>query len=126
MGLSITLGSKQLSPSDYQTRQSLYNRPVAFEKNSRSWARSLLNNFQKCNETIPSKSSVTDLTYYFPMMKKSSSFDHHVQYIEHLNECNDYPAYLEYLRENRSQLFYTLTDSVDVIDGLIGTVVASY
>ena len=60
------------------------------------------------------------------MMKKSSSFDHHVQYIEHLNECNDYPAYLEYLRENRSQLFYTLTDSIDVIDGLIGTVVASY
>ncbi|CAF4993020.1 unnamed protein product, partial [Rotaria magnacalcarata] len=37
--------SKQLSPSDYLTRQSLYNRPVAFEKDSRSWARSLLNNF---------------------------------------------------------------------------------
>jgi hypothetical protein len=49
-----------------------------------------------------------------------------MQYIEHLNECNDYPAYLEYLNENRSQLFYTLTDSLDIIDGLLGTVVSSF
>jgi hypothetical protein len=59
-------------------------------------------------------------------MKTSPSFDHHIQYIEHLNECNDYPAYLEYLNENRSQLFYTLTDSLDIIDGLLGTVVSSF
>ncbi len=112
----IVLDSKQLSPSDYLTRTSLYNRPVAFEKNSSSWARSLLNNFQ-------SKSSSS---YFHPVIQKSSSFNHHVQYIEHLNECNDYPAYLEYLKENRSQLFYTLTDSIDLIDGLIGTVVSSF
>ncbi|CAF5173973.1 unnamed protein product, partial [Rotaria sp. Silwood1] len=37
----IQLGSKQLSPSDYLARTSLYNRPVAFEKDSRLWARSL-------------------------------------------------------------------------------------
>jgi len=42
--------SKQLSPSDYLTRQSLYNRPVAFEKDTRSWARSLLDNFKKNNK----------------------------------------------------------------------------
>jgi len=116
----IELDSKQLSPSDYLTRTSLYNRPVAFEKDSHSWARSLLDNFKKSNQKSKS------LTYYFPIIKKSSSFDHHIQYIEHLNECNDYPAYLEYLRENRSQLFYTLTDSIDIIDGLIGTVVSSF
>lgn len=122
------LGSKQLSPSDYYTRTSLYNRPVAFEKTSRSWARSLLENFQKSNnDSCSSKSSSLDhLPYFFPLMKQSSSFDHHVQYIEHLNECNDYPAYLEYLRENRSQLFYTLSDSEDLIDGLIGTVISSF
>ena len=120
------LGSKQLSPSDYLTRKSLYNRPVAFEKDSRTWARSLLDNFQKPDPHCPSASSPLDFTYYLPMIKRSSSFDHHVQYIEHLNECNDYPAYLEYLRENRSQLFLTLTDSIDVIDGLIGTAVSSY
>ncbi len=111
----IELDSKQLSPSDYLTRTSLYNRPVAFEKTSRSWARSLLDNFQ-------SKSSSS---YLYPMIKNFSSFDHHIQYIEHLNECNDYSAYLEYLKENRSQLFYTLTDSIDLIDGLIGTMVVS-
>ncbi|CAF3564705.1 unnamed protein product [Rotaria sordida] len=117
-------GSKQLSPSDYLTRTSLYNRPVAFEKDSRLWARSLLDNFKKSNQNFKSKSSSSaNMTYYLPVIKKSSSFDRHVQYIEHLNECNDYPAYLEYLRENRSQLFYTLTDSIDIIDGLIGTVV---
>jgi len=120
----IELGSKQLSPSDYLTRTSLYNRPVAFEKDSCSWAQDLLDNFKKSNQK--SKSSSMNLTYFFPGIKKSSSFDHHVQYIEHLNECNDYPAYLEYLRENRSQLFYTLTDSIDIIDGLIGTVVSSF
>jgi len=109
--------SQQLSPSDYITRQSLYNRPVAFEKDSRSWARSLLDNFKKTT----TKSSVN-----FSYIKNSPSFDHHIQYIEHLNECNDYPAYLEYLNENRSQLFYTLTDSIDIIDGLIGTVVSSF
>ncbi len=59
-------------------------------------------------------------------MKHSPSFNQHMQYIEHLNECNDYPAYLEYLNENRSQLFYTLTDSLDIIDGLLGTVVSSF
>lgn len=117
----LKFGSKQLSPSDYLTRTSLYNRPVAFEKDSRSWARSLLDNFKKTKT-----SSSHDLTYFYPIIKKSSSFDHHVQYIEHLNECNDYPAYLEYLKENRSQLFYTLTDSIDIIDGLIGTVVSSF
>lgn len=118
------LDSKQLSPSDYYTRTSLYNRPVAFEKTSRSWARSLLENFQKSNnDSCPMKSSSI---HHLPLMKQSSSFDHHVQYIEHLNECNDYPAYLEYLRENRSQLFYTLTDSNDLIEGLIGTVVTSF
>lgn len=122
----VHLGSKQLSPSDYQTRQSLYNRPVAFEKDSRSWARDLLNNFKKSTSLLKTKSSPIDFTYYFPMLKKSSSFDHHVQYIEHLNECNDYPAYLEYIRENRSQLFFTLTDSIEIIDGLIGTMVSSY
>lgn len=122
----LYLGSKQLSPSDYQTRQSLYNRPVAFEKDSRSWARDLLNNFKKSTSLLKTKSSPIDFTYYFPMLKKSSSFDHHVQYIEHLNECNDYPAYLEYIRENRSQLFFTLTDSIEMIDGLIGTMVSSY
>jgi len=122
----ILSGSKQLTPSDYLTRTSLYNRPVAFEKDSRSWARSLLDNFQKSNQDFKSKSSSVNVSYYFPIMKKSSSFDHHVQYIEHLNECNDYPAYLEYLRENRSQLFYTLTDPIDIIDGLIGTVVSSF
>ncbi|CAF2385868.1 unnamed protein product [Rotaria sp. Silwood2] len=115
--------SKKLSPSDYLTRTSLYNRPVAFEKDSRLWARSLLDNFKKSNQNCKSKSSSVNLTYYLPVIKKSSSFDRHVQYIEHLNECNDYSAYLEYLRENRSQLFYTLTDSIDIIDGLIGTVV---
>lgn len=109
--MKIALGSKQLSPSDYLTRTSLYNRPVAFEKTSRSWARSLLDNFQ-------SKSSSS---YLYPVIKKSSSFDHHVQYIEHLNECNDYAAYLEYLKENRSQLFFTLTDSIDLIDGLVSS-----
>ena len=118
------LGSKQLSPSDYYTRTSLYNRPVAFEKTSRSWARSLLENFQKSNnDSSPTKSSSI---HHLPLMNQSSSFDHHVQYIEHLNECNDYPAYLEYLRENRSQLFYTLTDSNDLIEGLIGTVITSF
>lgn len=124
----LKFGSKQLSPSDYQTRQSLYNRPVAFEKDSRSWARSLLENFKKPTDPTKTKSTSIEFSYYYhPVIKKSSSFDHHVQYIEHLNECNDYPAYLEYLRENRSQLFYTLTDSIDVIDGLIGgTVVSSY
>lgn len=111
--------SKQLSPSDYLTRQSLYNRPVAFEKDSRSWARSLLDNFKK---TTPDKSTSVSACH----TKRSPSFDHHVQYIEHLNECNDYPAYLEYLNENRSQLFYTLTDSLDIIDGLLGTVVSSF
>jgi hypothetical protein len=85
-----------------------------------------LDNFQKPDPHGSSASSPMDFTYYFPMIKRSSSFDHHVQYIEHLNECNDYPAYLEYLRENRSQLFLTLTDSIDVIDGLIGTAVSSY
>ncbi|CAF1027555.1 unnamed protein product [Rotaria sordida] len=120
----LKYGSKQLSPSDYLTRTSLYNRPVAFEKDSRLWARSLLDNFKKSNQNFKSKSSSSaNMTYYLPVIKKSSSFDRHVQYIEHLNECNDYPAYLEYLRENRSQLFYTLTDSIDIIDGLIGTVV---
>lgn len=64
--------------------------------------------------------------HHLPLMNQSSSFDHHVQYIEHLNECNDYPAYLEYLRENRSQLFYTLTDSNDLIEGLIGTTITSF
>jgi hypothetical protein len=123
---SIQLGSKQLSPNDYLTRTSLYNRPVAFEKDSRLWARSLLDNFKESNQNFKSNSSSTNFAYYFPMIKKSSSFHHHVQYIEHLNECNDYPAYLEYLRENRSQLFYTLTDSIDIIDGLIGTVVSSF
>ncbi|CAF3427046.1 unnamed protein product [Rotaria socialis] len=116
-------GSKQLSPSDYLTRKSLYNRPVAFEKDSRVWARSLLDNFKKSNQNCKSKSSSLNFTYYLPIVKKSSSFDHHVQYIEHLNECNDYPAYLEYLKENRSELLYTLTDSIDIIEGLIGTVV---
>ena len=114
----LNLGSKQLSPSDYLTRTSLYNRPVAFEKDSRLWARSLLDNFKKSNPKSKS--------YYIPVIKKSSSFERHVQYIEHLNECNDYPAYLEYIRENRSQLFYTLTDSIDIIDGLIGTVISSF
>jgi len=109
--------SKQLSPSDYLTRQSLYNRPVAFEKDSRSWARSLLDNFKKTT----SKSSLN-----YSYAKNSPSFDQHIQYIEHFNECNDYPAYLEYLNENRSQLFYTLTDSLDIIDGLLGTVVSSF
>ncbi|CAF0951099.1 unnamed protein product [Adineta steineri] len=113
----LKYGSKQLSPNDYLTRTSLYNRPVAFEKDSRVWARSLLDNFKK--------SKSTNFPYYFPTIK-SSSFNHHVQYIEHLNECNDYPAYLEYLRENRSQLFYTLTDSIDIIDGLIGTAVSTF
>jgi len=122
----LKYGSKQLSPSDYLTRTSLYNRPVAFEKDSRSWARSLLDNFKKSNQNFKTKSSSINSNYYFPVIKKSSSFDRHVQYIEHLNECNDYPAYLEYLRENRSQLFYTLTDSIDIIDGLIGTVVSSF
>ncbi|CAF1931341.1 unnamed protein product [Rotaria magnacalcarata] len=116
-------GSKQLSPSDYLTRKSLYNRPVAFEKDSRVWARSLLDNFKKSNQNCKSKSTPLNFTYYLPIVKKSSSFDHHVQYIEHLNECNDYPAYLEYLKENRSELLYTLTDSIDIIEGLIGTVV---
>jgi len=120
----LKYGSKQLSPSDYLTRTSLYNRPVAFEKDSCLWARSLLDNFKKSNQNFKSKSS--SVNYYFSVIKKSSSFDHHVQYIEHLYECNDYPAYLEYLRENRSQLFYTLTDSIDIIDGLIGTVVSSF
>lgn len=105
----VDLDSKQLSPSDYLTRQSLYNRPVAFEKDSRSWARSLLGNFKKTNKISP-----------------SSSFEQHIQYIEHINDCNDYPAYLEYLNDNRSQLFYTLTDSLDIIDGLLGTVVSSF
>ncbi|CAF1427401.1 unnamed protein product [Adineta steineri] len=115
--------SKQLSPSDYLTRQSLYNRPVAFEKDSRSWARSLLDNFKKTTSpTSLNKSSSFNCSF----IKKSPSFDHHLQYIEHLNECNDYPAYLEYLNENRSQLFYTLTDSLDIIDGLLGTVVSSF
>jgi hypothetical protein len=114
----IYLGSKQLSPSDYLTRQSLYNRPVAFEKDTRSWARSLLGNFKK---TTPNKSSIN-----YSYMKNSPSFENHIQYIEHLNECNDYPSYLEYLNENRSQLFYTLTDSLDIIDGLLGTVVSSF
>ncbi|CAF3332082.1 unnamed protein product [Rotaria socialis] len=109
--------SKQLSPSDYLTRQSLYNRPVAFEKDSRSWARSLLNNFKKTNN----KASIN-----YSYIKNSPSFDHHMQFIEHLNECNDYPTYLEYINENRSQLFYTLTDSLDIIDGLLGTVVSSF
>ncbi|CAF4721739.1 unnamed protein product [Rotaria sp. Silwood2] len=109
--------SKQISPSDYLTRQSLYNRPVAFEKDSRSWARSLLHNFKK----TPNKSSIN-----YSYIKNSPSFDHHIQYIEHLNECNDYPTYLEYINENRSQLFYTLTDSLDIIDGLLGTVVSSF
>jgi len=109
--------SKQLSPSDYLTRQSLYNRPVAFEKDSRSWARSLLDNFKKTT-------NISSVNYSF--IKSSPSFDHHIQYIEHLNECNDYPSYLEYLNENRSQLFYTLTDSLDIIDGLLGTVVSSF
>jgi len=109
--------SKQLSPSDYLTRQSLYNRPVAFEKDSRSWARSLLDNFKKTT-------NISSVNYSY--IKNSPSFDHHIQYIEHLNECNDYPAYLEYLNENRSQLFYTLTDSLDIIDGLLGTVVSSF
>jgi hypothetical protein len=62
----------------------------------------------------------------YSFIENSPSFDHHMQYIEHLNECNDYPSYLEYLNENRSQLFYTLTDSLDIIDGLIGTVVSSF
>ncbi|CAF0921255.1 unnamed protein product [Rotaria sp. Silwood1] len=119
----LKYGSKQLSPSDYLARTSLYNRPVAFEKDSRLWARSLLDNFKKSNHNCKSKSSSVNLAYYLPVIKKSSSFDRHVQYVEHLNECNDFPAYLEYLRENRSQLFYTLTDSIDIIDGLIGTVV---
>ena len=110
--------SKQLSPSDYLTRQSLYNRPVAFEKDSRSWARSLLDNFKKTN---PSKSTINS-----SYLRNSPSFDQHIQYIEHFNECNDYPAYLEYLQENRSQLFYTLTDSLDIIDGLLGTVISSF
>ncbi|CAF5077096.1 unnamed protein product, partial [Rotaria magnacalcarata] len=105
------------------TRKSLYNRPVAFEKDSRVWARSLLDNFKKSNQNCKSKSTSLNFTYYLPIVKKSSSFDHHVQYIEHLNECNDYPAYLEYLKENRSELLYTLTDSIDIIEGLIGTVV---
>jgi len=104
--------SKDLSPSDYSTRQSLYNRPVAFEKDSRTWARNLLDNFKKSTQSS--------------YMKFSPSFDQHIHYIEHLNECNDYPAYLEYLNENRSQLFYTLTDSLDIIDGLLGTVVSSF
>ncbi|CAF0930913.1 unnamed protein product [Adineta ricciae] len=108
--------SKQLSPSDYLTRQSLYNRPVAFEKDSRTWARSLLDNFKKTSST----------SINYSHMKTSSSFDQHIQYLEHLNECNDYPAYLEYLNENRSQLFYTLTDSLDIIDGLLGTIVSSF
>lgn len=130
----IGLGSKQLSPSDYLTRTSLYNRPVAFEKDSRSWARSLLDNFKKSTPDFPcvsssassSSTSTSRFPSYFPIAKRSSSFDHHVQYVEHLNECNDYAAYLEYLRENRSQLFCTLTDSIDVIDGLLGTVVSSF
>ena len=113
----MNLDSKQLSPSDYLTRQSLYNRPVAFEKDSRSWARSLLDNFKK-------SSNISSVNYSY--LKNSPSFDQHIQYIEHLNECNDYPAYLEYLNENRSQLFYTLTDSLDIIDGLLGTVVSSF
>ncbi|UJR09758.1 hypothetical protein I4U23_013985 [Adineta vaga] len=116
--------SKQLSPSDYLTRQSLYNRPVAFEKDSRSWARSLLDNFKKTSGNKSSSFSTSSINY--SQMKTSSSFDHHIQYIEHLNECNDYPAYLEYLNDNRSQLFYTLTDSLDIIDGLLGTVVSSF
>jgi hypothetical protein len=115
------LDSKQLSPSDYLTRKSLYNRPVAFEKDSRSWARSLLDNFKKTTNDGQMQSIIN-----YSFIENSPSFDHHMQYIEHLNECNDYPAYLEYLNENRSQLFYTLTDSLDIIDGLLGTVVSSF
>ncbi len=69
-------------------------------------------------------SNISSVNYSY--LKNSPSFDQHIQYIEHLNECNDYPAYLEYLNENRSQLFYTLTDSLDIIDGLLGTVVSSF
>ncbi|CAF1040764.1 unnamed protein product [Rotaria sordida] len=112
--------SKQISPSDYLTRQSLYNRPVAFEKDSRLWARNLLSNLKK-----PSNKSSINYSY-IKNSSSSTSFDHHIQYIEHLNECNDYPTYLEYLNENRSQLFYTLTDSLDIIDGLLGTVISSF
>ena len=115
------LGSKQLSPTDYLTRQSLYNRPVAFEKDSRTWARSLLDKFKNSTHPNSINSSIN-----FSYIEHSPSFDQHIQYIEHLNECNDYPGYLEYLHENRSELFYTLTDSLDIIDGLLGTVVSSF
>lgn len=103
--------SNQLSPNDYLTRTSLYNRPVAFEKDSRSWARSLLNNFKKTSDVQTSNI----------LCPSSTSFDRHIQYIEHLNECNDYPAYLEYLKDNRTDLFLTLTDSIDLLQGLLGT-----
>ncbi|CAF1594529.1 unnamed protein product [Rotaria sp. Silwood1] len=109
--------SKQISPSDYLNRQSLYNRPIAFEKDSHSWTCHLLNNLKK----TPNKSTIN-----YSYIKNSPSFDHHIQYVEHLNECNDYPTYLEYLNENRSQLFYTLTDSLDIIDGILGTVISSF
>jgi hypothetical protein len=149
-----------LSPSDYFARTSLYNRPVAFEKDSRSWARNLLENFKKptnegkdnsicyfshlffMNSEVDKPSlkpgvamvlnpparpvPPVNFAYYLPAIRNSSSFDQHVQYVEHLNECNDYPAYLQYLHENRSELFYTLTDSLDIIDGLLGTVVSSF
>jgi len=54
--------------------------------------------------------------------QNSTSFDRHRQFIEHLNETNDFSSYLEYLNENRQDLFYTLTDSVDLIDVLLGKV----
>jgi len=66
-------GSKQLSPSDYLTRTSLYNRPVAFEKDSHLWARSLLDNFKKSNQNFKSKSSSpssVNFAYYLPAIKK--------------------------------------------------------
>lgn len=50
-----------------------------------------------------------------------TSFDRHRQFVEHLNETNDFTSYLEYLNENRHDLFYTLTDSVDLIDVLLGS-----
>ncbi|CAF0963050.1 unnamed protein product [Didymodactylos carnosus] len=124
----LVKGSKQLSPSDYN--RSLYNRPIAFEKDSRLWARNLLHTF-KTGNSVPTSNNDNSKNQIENILSDSNSsiyndnsFEANVEYIQKLNDENNYSAYLNYLQSNRSKLWYTLTDSLDVIDGLLGKIVS--
>ncbi|CAF0728840.1 unnamed protein product [Didymodactylos carnosus] len=124
----LVKGSKQLSPNDY--KRSLYNRPIAFEKDSRLWARNLLDTFKTGNSAAADNNNdinrQMDKTSsdYDSSICDDSLFETNVEYIQKLNSDNNYSTHLNYLQSNRSKLWYTLTDSLDVIDGFLGKIIS--